>query len=72
MSRMDDEINRIGVDQALQAVLDFAEQVAAYYLALRRHGVPTAAAAGLAAAFQASWLARVPASTPPPETGDEQ
>lgn len=68
MSKIDDEINRIGADQTLQAIIGFAEQVATYYVALRHHGVPAAAAAGLAAEFQASWLARVPGSTPPPET----
>lgn len=67
MSKIEDSINKIGMDQTIKAMLDAAYQMATYYRALCASGLPHDAALALTVALQTSIFSRPPAPPIPPE-----
>lgn len=67
---IEDDINKIGIDQSLKAIMQVANQVASYYLVLRQEGIPVAVAQALTVGFQVELFAmqsRQPPAAPPNE-----
>ena len=58
MSKIDDSINMIGMEQTLKVMLDAAKQMATYYQALLGQGVPSEAALDLTIALQTAIFTR--------------
>jgi hypothetical protein len=68
VSKMDDSINKIGMDQTIKAMVDSAFQMSTYYRALCANGLPDDAALALTVALQTSILSQPPRPTPPEDT----